>query len=316
MLTGHETGFKKTEYNDIQAPLELLMTPPQDFPSPYSFKGAAPTVIAPQIRQRYSAALKDLSGKYLEHYNTDKQWEDRESLKSTHQMITDQALSIINRNYSAQKDELIYESSGPDRETETIKFVMEGHFCGRISAGSLGNFLQKYMPPEIFAMLAGIPGVEEHLKETALSNIGKYSQKFIENRKDIKSLAWTLHFLQDITAPHHAGNIPAIIPFFIKDINEGNDTHSGFEEFANNLMKEQPDRFNEEAVSILQHLRKFPLDISRPGELGKFGQMIFEKSIGNVNSALQGEDTDAWTGIISRAIPLAIASSAAVLEKI
>lgn len=333
MLTEQESKIKRSDYEDMQDPLRLLMTQPQEMPSKGLAKAkafeflvqeeetalevknyaAAETLL--DVQRYYADILKDLSQKYFGHYRTEKSWEKRDSLKTTHQMITEQALCILNKDDLPKKDQLVYESSGPDDAPETIKFVMEGHFCGIISDGIVGNFLQKYMPPLVFDLLYNFGDFKDHLKETALSNIGKYSAKYLNNGEDIKYLAWTLHFLQDITAPHHAGNIPAIIPSLITDINGGNDTHSAFEEFANNFMKEQPDKFNDDAKNLLQHLRGFPLNLSKPNELEEFGKMILQKSLKNIDGVLRTKDQNLWKETISKAMPLAIAATAAVLEK-
>ncbi|HEX2868176.1 MAG TPA: hypothetical protein VHO03_14115 [Ignavibacteriales bacterium] len=328
MLPEIEPRLKKSAYEDIRTPLIQLMPPGVSASAEYLINKIAASAEDLQETKNYYSALMDLSEKYSLHYKTEKTWERRDSLKTTHQMITEQALCIINMNNFPKADDLIGESSGPDNDPENVKFVMEGHFCGRLSNGGLGNFLEKYMPHLIFDLLENFGELGKHLNETALTNFETYSEKFLDDRPKVKYLAWALHFLQDITAPHHAANIPAIIPSFLIDVNQGRDTHSPFEGFANELMIKRPNQFNVEAERILNILRGFPMNAGDSKEIKKFGKMILQKSfavirspikdpvIKNVKGALQAADHDAWKEVISMAMPLAIASTAALLEKV
>ncbi len=228
---------------------------------------------------------------------------------TNHQLITMEAFSLLGDapNLTAIKDQVIRHCSGPDKALKTQALMMEGHFYGPIGDDQIGNYLPKYFGKNMLHLMKHTDDIEE----TAHSNAAKYYDEYKQNKTNIKSLGWALHYLQDMTSPPHAANIPSFFP----KLHNQSDIHCAFETLAHKRLLHQASIYTQSAKNILTTLAANNLDIKTEGDFVKFRNIVYKQSFGNVNPDLYTQDESKWDLILSSALPLAIAVSAYFLEK-
>ncbi|HEX3029656.1 MAG TPA: hypothetical protein VHT34_10225 [Clostridia bacterium] len=261
--------------------------------------------------------FQTLSDYYIENYNNTPKAKSVHTNQTNHEMITEEALNIVNTKFrnDSEKSLLLSGCIGPDKDWGSIMLVMEGHFYGSTSHNASGNYLKKIMPAAVYFILSHLPIFEDHMKESAFSNANRYFSKYYSNDSQLEDLGWCLHFVQDMTAPHHAGNIPSFFPSLDDRINSGMDTHNEFEDFANELLDSNRNIYREKALPLLDYFRGMNLNIKNSTDFDTFLKYVNTKALENVNDTLQTRDEAKWNNTISNALPLAIAASAFLLEQ-
>ena len=139
--------------------------------------------------------------------------EDTDVTRAGHSWITRQAIEIVANDTSTldvpqlkedltQLENLV---NGPDKE-ETTYLTWVGHFYD----------------PDTGLNYWGVN------YNTALTNFIYHAENSVnqENQEWIKSLAYSLHYLQDACSPHHAGNYTAL-----------NTNHIAFEHYAQSIQE-------------------------------------------------------------------------------
>jgi hypothetical protein len=209
----------------------------------------------------------------------------------THGEITKYAISLLKSKEKNVENEsyLISSSNDPDE----IPFdLWVGHFYGSQSETKKGSYLSLY-----------IGGIELN----ALNNFVEWFNGVqitvdpIEKAKDTGS---TLHFIQDITAPHHFHNLPAITSENVF----GWDTHREFEKRAHKLITDD-NNYLKEASAIFDQL-------NFNGDPRAFAIDINNRALTIVPNKNVLKDETKWDAIINQLLPLAIAASARVIEKL
>ena len=227
---------------------------------------------------------------------------------STHEFITSQAIELLGLDDSKASETLKKACTAPDREKNLRSLVFEGHFYGNVGGGRNGNFLEKVFGDLAKGLMVFIDRYVNDIDETALSNFGKYYTIATASDILLKELGWAAHYLQDLTAPHHAGNMA--IGF--ETLTDNCETHFPFEKFAKvyvygNWVK--PPDFKAKAQEIYNEFRR--TFTGKPPEL--FAEEVQKRAVPNVTK-VQIWDKSAWTEAIHNAIPLAIGATAFLFD--
>jgi len=262
-----------------------------------ALKGEA---ILPLIAQLPADRLQQLSDIYLPLYKELQELDNEKGKRPTHAVITKLAFSMLALQGIGFSDDvvsgIISASIGPDEYLSEMVLIMEGHFCHERERGEYENYLGRH--------------------DTAMARFIKYhgesGNTSAESR--FRSLGWSLHYLQDITAPHHAGNRPV---FLIWPSHA--DTHHEFEVQARTLINDLTDEKQSEYLAVAQgSMESLESDWQGRGKEA-FAQSVYEYSapnIGKIVSISNGDHSDpsCWDEVIDKALPLAIAASAVVLK--
>lgn len=153
---------------------------------------------------------------------------------STHCYITDRALGLLNIPPAAAGLLLEYCKFPDDPQSDMQDLIFEGHFFGETKAGGKGNFLENAAPTTVLilkCMKRATNGLGEDIHEHALMNFVNHCNLAVGVSGNVTSLGVAAHYLQDLTAPHHVGNYPAV-PYV---------DHFFFEKYANKYVYDSPD---------------------------------------------------------------------------
>ncbi|NPU85935.1 MAG: hypothetical protein HPY65_15775 [Syntrophaceae bacterium] len=146
--------------------------------------------------------------------------------ESTHCWITRQALNLVNVNPALSALLLEYCKYPDDPKSDMQDLIFEGHFYGETNTGAWGNFIEN-LPTAAVLVLEGLKkarnGLDEDIHEHALENFATNYDLAMSVNRNAGSLGIAAHYLQDLTAPHHVGNYPAV-PYV---------DHYFFEKYAN-----------------------------------------------------------------------------------
>ncbi len=253
--------------------------------------------------------------------------------KSTHFFITLAALNLVGAPPDF-RDPLLENCTYPDEAWHDLRdLIFEGHFFGDTVPGKKGNFIEKYYPKAmvLFKALKKLThGVKEDIHENALENFVKYYEEFMSPRRKDESLGIAVHYLQDLTAPHHVGNYPAV-PYV---------DHFFFEKYANQIVWEGPHPFaidknrynafkNSLGVSPAQPEKFAAAVYERAKEFVPYIETALHKETAGTEEYLQKVDgaideyndrfcngNDQWKEAVSRAIPVAVYASAFLFETV
>ena len=266
---------------------------------------------------------------------THKSYEQFKSLTgsqyNTHKFITSKAIEILNVQ-SESADTLLEYCVFPDSsKSDMSDLIFEGHFYGKITSRKYGNFIDSLFP-RVAILLEGIKkvtnGFDEDIHEHAVGNFTtNYTHSMNADRKLI-CLGVAAHYLQDLTAPHHAGNYPAV-PYV---------DHYFFEKFASQYLYGQPN------ITISKSgYKKFKSQLqSAPAQTEQFAKEIYALAVPYVDyvkrdsyakladidksAAFMDEEIEAcnsflisgvnkdWTSAIDGAIPIAVYATAYLFE--
>jgi hypothetical protein len=276
--------------------LALLRVPDVD---PAALEKSVRGIGSPALANDLDRRFQEASRLYLEAYLEEKRG------RNTHQLITAAALRILGVDETAPEHQsLIDESLGPDRTIATLRLMMEGHFHGAVPDGGTGNFLPAYFPGWLVAFLRRLDDVGE----TARSNFTDGFEK-VDDAPGIARLhGFTVHYLQDVTAPHHAANIPSILPALRGEP----DTHRQFEKRASKLFGDDPSAFDQSALGRLTEVRAQGFDLAGKDGREKLFDWTHGESMKNAGPGLH--DPATWDARIGSALALAIAVTARYLE--
>lgn len=248
--------------------------------------------------------IYDLSFNYQKSLKELDENQEQSGLKNTHKKITEIALNAVNFRISHDiKDFLIETSAGPDKHLKTILLFMEGHFYGKTESDSYGNFIPIYFGDFITGFLDQMNDVDE----TALSNLAHYYMKY-KNENNLEAFGWSLHYIQDLTAPPHAGNLPVFLPKLKKDVA---DTHHPFEKLARERINNDPDFFAAKSANPYKELK--PIFIGDLAGLNNFGKKLYEMTSPYIKN-VRHHDELKWNEAIDETLPLAIAATTVILE--
>jgi hypothetical protein len=132
---------------------------------------------------------------------------------STHRFITEKALGLLAVAPALSQRLLEYCTFPDEPKSDMADLIFEGHFYGRTDAGPEGNFLGNLFPRGV-AVLEAIKqathGPAERIDEHAVMNFALHCRQAGQPGPAGFSLGVAAHYLQDLTAPHHAGNYPAV----------------------------------------------------------------------------------------------------------
>lgn len=224
---------------------------------------------------------------------------------STHEFVTNKALDLLGVTDPGLRSSLQKACMGPDRETDLKRLVFEGHFYGKVGGRRNGNFLERVFGDPASGLLSLVDRLVNDIDETALSNLTKYYAGAMKRGIQLKELGWAAHYIQDLTAPHHAGNIA--IGF--ETITDNCETHFPFEKYANWYVYQNETAFQAKAQQVYTEFRK-TFDPRHPEDLAK---EVHRRAVPNVQRVLAWKESD-WKQAIHDAIPLAIGATAVLFE--
>lgn len=227
---------------------------------------------------------------------------------STHEFITSQALDIINITDTKIQKDLQKNCIAPDKESKLRNLIFEGHFYGKITENDdkhKGNFLERIFGDLNMGFIGIINRYINDIDETAQSNFIKYYTHALANGNQLEKLGWAAHYIQDLTAPHHVGNMA--IGF--ESITDNCETHFPFEKYAKGYVYANPTVFKNKAQEIY-HEFKQSLTGKEPMEIA---DEVQKRAIPNIQK-VKAWDSSAWTEAICDAIPLAIGSTAFIFD--
>lgn len=213
---------------------------------------------------------------------------------STHKDITRIAIEVLISEQLAAIDKttsdwLIEASNDPDEKPTDL---WAGHFYGEIPDGKMGSYLSfRFAGQELNAM-----NNFEMWHEDVLEHATKHQW---QNKAVAAGSA--LHYMQDMTAPHHFHNLPAKL----SDLMYGWDTHSAFEKRAKELITSKDYR-----DKALQEYKALPEFITPT----QFGKIIHEKALKIAPNYRVLENSREWDAIIDQLLPLAIGGTMRLLE--
>ncbi|MEN6374140.1 MAG: hypothetical protein ABFD75_05060 [Smithella sp.] len=254
---------------------------------------------------------------------------------NTHEFITDQAIALLGIN-PVIADTLHTYCTYPDEpKSDMSDLIFEGHFYGKTSAGAPGNFLVDAFPETALRAMELVKkirfGADEDIHEHAVMNFTRYfNQSIPPASADLKHfyLGVAAHFLQDLTAPHHAGNYPAV-PYvdhyffekftsqYVYDEPEFAISRAGYNNFKAKMAAKpaQPEPFalevNGLATPFIQYIET---DFHRMLGGDEPDMASMDKEIDKLNKILLAGKNEDWEKAIVGAIPLAVYATAYLFE--
>lgn len=221
---------------------------------------------------------------------------------NTHEFITERALDLLGNSNASVRKALKTACIQPDTVKSMYKMIYEGHFYGKVKGGGYGNFLKNFFDKTSLILIDLVDDIDE----TAVSNFTKYYKQALKNNGfDYKTLAWSAHYLQDLTAPHHVGNMA----IFFEVITDNTASHFAFEKYANTFVYDNKNIFQAKADQIYKTLK--PLFAPKNPE--KFAKAVYNRATQNIDKVKNISD---WDNAIKDAIPLAIGASAVIFDGI
>ena len=172
----------------------------------------------------------------------------------------------------------------------TRKGAKFGNFLGRVFGKYFLSFLNNCI---------------NDIDETASSNFSKYYKQPLDRNIGLKELGWAGHYIQDLTAPHHVGNMA----IFFEVITDNIATHFVFEKYARKYVYDHPNDFTSKAKKIYKELKPN----FNPNKPKKLAKEVYNRAVKNV-PFIMGTDLASWDKAIKDAIPLAIGATAVIFE--
>ena len=253
-----------------------------------------------------------LSDAYLKGYGQAKAGE-KVGEYATHQLITKNALRLLRNGEDVPADEgvvekLIFESAGPDGNWKNMRLMMEGHFYGVNGSFACGNYLPKYFD----RAERGAMEFFDNIQEDAKSNFVKYIGLLSAESDAVKNLAWALHYVQDLTAPHHVRNFPAY--FTRHEHGDGFDTHVAFEKYANALFGACETRFDDAVRPEYEELSWRHLQCDDAETAASLAEHVYQKALSYADDRIKTPLKTEWEQVINHSLPLAIACTMLLLK--
>jgi hypothetical protein len=187
---------------------------------------------------------------------------------NSHRYITSRAIDLVGVDGEAAEKFLQYSTFPDEPKSDMSDLIFEGHFYGKVGKRKEGNFVDNLFPG-VVAVLGAIKkathGFDEDIHEHAVGNFRKnYDQSCKPGPGRYFCLGVAAHFLQDLTAPHHVGNYPAV-PYV---------DHYFFEKFAGRHVHETPG-FSISETGYSNFKRSLKSSLSRPED---FAREIYGKA--------------------------------------
>jgi len=225
---------------------------------------------------------------------------------STHEYITEKAMDLLSIQDEKVRKIFLKGCVKPDIVLSGMfDLFQEGHFYGPLSDNSgFGNYIRIYFGPKVLPVLINVKkflgGKDEDIYEEAISNFRTHYGQYLADR-DLKEMGISIHYIQDITAPHHIQNIPSFLP------QDDKDTHVIFERKAktflkNNTINYDPIRFNAFKIKLKTTPQKYPKSFAN-----EIRQLAWPH-------AQRIDDANQWDDIVKETIPIAVYATARVLE--
>jgi hypothetical protein len=221
--------------------------------------------------------------------------------KSTHEFITAQALAFLEIDDRGFCDALKEYCMEPDRSKDKWELAYEGHFYGKVGNRRFGNFFPRVFPGTVLWMLDRVNDIDE----TAASNFSKYFEMAFQDRGNLAALGSAAHYLQDLTAPHHAGNMA----IFFEILTDGANSHHVFEKFACDYVYRNSGFFSQTVKPWFDHFQGL-FDPLKPEKLAK---SVYSEAVINVPKVKTNNEVS-WEEAVKSAIPVAIGATAVILE--
>jgi len=225
--------------------------------------------------------------------------------KSTHEFITLKALDLLGVADPSVRNSLQKACMGPDTDTDLKRLVFEGHFYGKVGGRRNGNFLERVFGDLATGLLGLVDRHVNDIDETAMSNLSKYYIHATEGNINLRELGWAAHYIQDLTAPHHAGNMA--IGF--ETITDNCETHFPFEKYANGYVYENDTAFQGKAEQVYSEFSA----TFKPGRPEDMAREVHRRALPNIPRVQIIDETE-WKQAIHDAIPVAIGATAVLLE--
>jgi hypothetical protein len=228
---------------------------------------------------------------------------------STHELITQAGQRLAGPAHGPPARDVVSASTGPDEQRAGWRLFFEGHFYGPTPEGGLGNYMSWVFAKPLRSLMAGIDDIEEH----AHGNFLRQARLAAQSPTEATPHGWALHYLQDLTAPHHVRNFPIFLP----RPGYALDTHHAFEKRANGRFSDVPDRYDVPAKTPLAALRMKGFDLRSEAGREAFVDWVHEAAltIADGDWIHAGEST-AWDPKIDAALALAVAATAYFVERI
>lgn len=254
---------------------------------------------------------------------------------NTHEYITTQASDLLHLDPATAKILLDYCTFPDDSKSDMCDLMFEGHFYGKTDTGVPGNFLVDMFSEGVLIVMEACKkfkyGNDEDIHEHAVMNFTRYYSQFLNVASvELKHfyLGVAAHFLQDLTAPHHAGNYPAV-PYV---------DHYFFEKFTgtyvysdpkfkisraayNNFKKKmafgptQPESFALEVTGMATPYIKYIESDSHTRTAGKKRSVSsMDAEIDTLNRSLLSGKNEKWEKAIVGAVPLAVYATTYLFE--
>lgn len=208
----------------------------------------------------------------------------------THGEITKNAIALLRSlGQTITNDSILVASSNDPDEKITDLWI--GHFYGERANTTKGSYTA-----------LNIAGKELH----AVNNFAAWYQDVllatVATEKAVE-LGSALHYIQDLTAPHHFHNLPAKISASML----GWDTHSAFEHRAKELI---------ENTNYLPAATIFFNQLPVINDSIVFAMHVNELALQIAPDPLVLEYETNWDALINQLLPLAIAASARVMKSV
>jgi hypothetical protein len=254
---------------------------------------------------------------------------------STHRYITGEAIKLIGlmEKDSAAANKLLDYCTYPDEgKSDLADLIFEGHFYGKTESGMTGNFIVNLFPKAagvLEIIKKTISGPEEDIHENAVSNFREnFKNSLNDAGKKYYYLGIAAHYLQDLTAPHHVGNYPAVpyvdhyifekfASLYVHGHPEFNITKADYDthKSLNFLNETDPDRF---CKGIFEQSSKYISCIktemhSKPIGSNDYALMV-DKMLDDYASPVKSDLHLNWKEAVNGAVPIAIYATANLFE--
>jgi len=213
--------------------------------------------------------------------------------------------------------------------------IFEGHFYGKTRSGVPGNFLADTFPEKALQAMEFVKkvrhGADEDIHEHAVMNFKRYFDQVLDpSLGDQKYfyLGVSAHFLQDLTAPHHAGNYPAV-PYvdhyffekftsrYVYDDPKFKISRSAYKKFKTKMASspKQPESYALEVTGMATPFIKYiESDFHTRQAIGVRSSRAMEAEIYQLNRSLLSGTNEKWEKAIVGAVPLAVYATACLFE--
>jgi hypothetical protein len=340
----HEFSALAERLNTIEENEGVTLSPEKDLPSRLK-RDARRSILWDKINEKfqYGAKTRDKGNVFedvlrlirLTHDSYEQFKGIFEGRYSTHKFITQEALKLTGLTDPAVTSRILEYCVFPDKtDSDLADLIYEGHFYGKTQSGKTGNFIVTMFPKavnvlEIYKKLH--KGPDEDIHEHAVSNFRDNLRNALgSEEKKYYYLGIAAHYVQDLTAPHHVGNYPAV-PYvdhylfekfasvYVHSHPEFSITKAGYEDHKtrNTLNKDDPEGFCE---GIYEQSSKYIGCIASELHSKSIGSKdyatMLDKMIDEYASPVKSDVHLNWKEAVNGAVPIAVYATANLLETV